>query len=100
VSDLGGASQLGPVFSLAAGQTSDAVSLGANWAVYRVLERHPADPADLAKQQADIQQQLLDSRRTMAFEAFRTALDSRMKQEGKLRVNAENLKRITTPSSS
>ena len=35
-----------------------------------------ANPADLAKQQQDIQQQLLDARRTMAFEAFRTALDN------------------------
>lgn len=100
VSDLGGAAQLGPAFSLAAGQTSDAVSLGANWAVYRVLERQPANPADLAKQQQDIQQQLLDARRTMAFEAFRTALDNRTRQAGKLRLNVENLKRITAPSSS
>jgi peptidyl-prolyl cis-trans isomerase D len=100
VADLGGGTQLSPAFSLAAGQTSEAVSLGANWAVYRVLERQPANPADLAKQQTDIQQQLLDARRTMAFEAFRTALDNRMKQQGKLKINAENLKRITTPSSS
>ena len=100
IRDLGGAAQLGPAFSLAAGQTSDAVSLGANWAVYRVLERQPANPADLAKQQQDIQQQLLDARRTMAFEAFRTALDNRMRQEGKFKLNVENLKRITTSSSS
>jgi peptidyl-prolyl cis-trans isomerase D len=100
VGDLGGAAQLGPAFSLSVGQTSDAVSLGANWAVYRMLEKQPTNPADLAKQQQDIQQQLLDARRTMAFEAFRTALDNRMKQQGKLRVNAANLKRITAPSSS
>ena len=100
ISDLGGAAQLGPAFSLAAGQTSDAVPLGADWAVYRVLERQPANPADLAKQQQDIQQQLLDARRTMAFEAFRTALDNRTRQAGKLRLNVENLKRITAPSSS
>jgi peptidyl-prolyl cis-trans isomerase D len=100
VNDLGGAGQLGPAFSLSVGQTSDAVSLGANWAVYRVLDRQEANPADLAKQQMDIQQQLLDARRTMAFEAFRTALDNRTRQEGKLKLNAENLRRITTPSSS
>jgi peptidyl-prolyl cis-trans isomerase D len=100
VSDLGGAAQLAPAFSLTAGQTSDAVSLGTNWAVYRVLERQQADPTDLSKQQQDIQQQLLDARRTMAFEAFRTALDARMRQQGKLKLNAENLKRITAPSNS
>ena len=100
VADLGGAVQLGPAFSLSAGQTSDAVSLGANWAVYRVLEKQPANPADLAKQQQDIQQQLLDSRRGMAYEAFRTELDTRMRQQGKLKMNAENLRRITAPSNS
>jgi parvulin-like peptidyl-prolyl isomerase len=100
VNDLGGAAQLGPAFAMAAGQTSDAVSLGGNWAVYRVLEKQPANPADLAKQQQEIQQQLLDARRNMTFEAFRAALDTRMRQEGKLKLNAENLKRITTPSNS
>ena len=100
VSDLGGAAQLGPAFSLTAGQTSDAVSLGANWTVYKALERQDANPADLAKQQQDIQQQLLDSRRTMAFEAFRKSLDNSMRQGGKVKMNAENLRRITTPSSS
>jgi peptidyl-prolyl cis-trans isomerase D len=100
VTDLGGAAQLGPAFSLSVGQTSDSVSLGANWAVYKILDRQDSNPADLAKQQQDIQQQLLDSRRTMAFEAFRKTLDNRMRQEGKLKLNTENLRRITTPSSS
>lgn len=100
VNDLGGASQLGPAFDLAAGQTSDPVSIGANWAVYRVLERQPANPADLTKQQQQIQQELLEGRRTMAFEAFRTALDTRIRQQGKLKINAENLKRLTSPTSS
>jgi peptidyl-prolyl cis-trans isomerase D len=100
VSDLGGAAQLGPAFTLSVGQTTDAVSLGVNWAVYRVLDRQEANPADLAQQQQDIQQQVLNARRTMAFEAFRTALDKRIRQEGKLKLNSENLRRITTPSSS
>ncbi len=99
VTDLGGAAQLSPAFNLAAGQTSDAVSLGANWAVYRVIDRQLANPADFAKQQQDIQQQLLDARRTMAFEAFRSALDTRMRQQGKLKLNAANLKRITSSNS-
>jgi len=42
----------------------------------------------------------LDARRTMAFEAFRKSLDNSMRQGGKLKMNAENLRRITTPSSS
>jgi peptidyl-prolyl cis-trans isomerase D len=100
VPDLGGAQQLGPAFALPVGQTSDAVSLGENWAVYRVLDRQIASQDDFAKQKNDIEQQLLDSRRTMAFEAFHTALDNRMKAEGKLKINADNLKRMTSSSNS
>ncbi len=100
VPDLGGAQQLGPAFTLPVGQSSDAVSLGENWAVYRVVDRQIANQDDFAKQKNDIEQQLLDSRRTMAFEAFHTALDNRMKAEGKLKINADNLKRMTSSSNS
>ncbi len=100
MNDLGGAAQLAPAFHMNPGQTSDAVSLGENWAVYRVVDRQLANPADFAKQQLDVQNQLLDSRRNMAFEAFRSALDNRMKAEGKLKINADNLKRMSTSSSS
>jgi hypothetical protein len=68
--------------------------------VYRVVDRQLADPADFAKQKQDVENQLLDSRRNMAFEAFRTALDNRMKAEGKLKINADNLKRMSSSSSS
>ena len=97
--DLGGAAQLSSAFTLNAGQTSDAVSLGTNWAVYRVVDHQLANQDDFAKQQKDIEQQLLDTRRGMAFEAFRTALDNRMKAEGKLKINADNLKRISSSNS-
>ena len=68
--------------------------------IYRVAQHQQPDPNDLAKQSADIQSQLLEARRNMAFDAFRKSLDTRMKQEGKLRINADNLKRLGTPSNS
>jgi hypothetical protein len=36
--------------------------------------------------------QVLQQKRTMAFEAFRTALENRLRQEGKLRIMTEKLK--------
>jgi len=100
VNDVGTASQIASAFDQSDGQPSDATFLGANWVVYRVLEHQRPNPDDLAKQRPDISQQLLESRRTMAFEAFRSALDKKMKQEGKLKINADNLKRLTTSSNS
>jgi parvulin-like peptidyl-prolyl isomerase len=100
ITDVGTASQLSAAFTLPVGQTGDAIFLGANWVVYRVLDHQQPNPDDLAKQRQDITQQLLNAQREMAFEAFRTALDNRMKQDGTLRINAENMKRITTSATS
>ena len=81
------------------GQTGDALFLGANWVVYRVLIINSQIPMTWPSS-GRYNQQLLDARRKMAFEAFHTALDNRMKQDGTLRINADNLKRLWTPSSS
>jgi hypothetical protein len=100
ITDVGTAAQLSAAFTLPVGQTGDALFLGANWVVYHVLDHQQPNPDDLVKQKQEIAQQLLDARREMAFEAFRAALDNRMKQDGTLRINAENLKRITTSAAS
>ncbi len=95
VPDVGPMSALPSAFTLANGQTSDPTFLGANWVVYRVVDHQQPNPADLTgKTKDDIEQQLLDGKREMAFEAFRTALDARMKQAGELKINADNLKLI------
>ena len=95
VPDVGPMTALTSAFTLANGQTSDAVFLGSNWVVYRVVDHQQPNMADLTgKTKDDIEQQLLDGKREMAFEAFRTALDARMKQSGDLKINADNLKLI------
>jgi peptidyl-prolyl cis-trans isomerase D len=98
VPDLGSASQLGSAFTLAPGQTGDAVFLGANWVVFRVLERQESNPNDLSTQRQEITQQMLQGRREMAFEAFRSSLEARLRQEGKLEFNDENLRRLMNSS--
>ncbi len=98
--DVGSAAQLGPAFSLKQGEGGDAVAIGANWIVYRVLEHQQPDMQELPKQRDEISRQLLEAKREMAFEAFQKSLDARMRQNGKLRINADSLKRITSPSSS
>ena len=87
--------QLTSAFTLPNGQTADPVFLGANWVVYRVLDHQQPNPADLTgKTKDDIRAALLDGKREMAFEAFRSALDARMKQSGELKINADNLKLV------
>jgi hypothetical protein len=51
--------------------------------------------------QADqIRQQLLQTKQNAAFEAFRVALENRLKSEGKLVINADAMKKLTGSTSS
>jgi hypothetical protein len=96
ITDVGSASQIGAAFTLPVGETADPVFLGANWVVFRVIEHQDANPSDLPTQRKEITDQMLQARRQMAYDAFRTSLENRLKSEGKLQYNAENLKRLTS----
>jgi peptidyl-prolyl cis-trans isomerase D len=84
--------QLGAAFSLKQGDVGAPLSLGQNWLVYRVAEKVEADPSNFEAQRKQLTQELLQSKREVAFEAFRTALSDRLKQEGKLKLMPEKLK--------
>jgi peptidyl-prolyl cis-trans isomerase D len=98
IPDAGSAKQFSAAFSLPVGQAGDPVSLGANWVVYRVAQHDPINQEDFVKQRATIEAQALQAKRQAAYELFRSSLEARLRQEGKLRVNQENLKRLTTPT--
>ena len=80
VANLGSGKQLAPAFALKVGQVGPALSLGSNWAVYQVLERQEANPADFDKQKKEITDTLLKQKRELAFSAFQTSLNDRLKQ--------------------
>ena len=88
--------QVGAAFNLKAGDVAAPLSLGQNWLVYRVAEKTESNPADFDKQKKQLTEELLQSKRSLAFEAFRTALDTRLKQEGKLKLMPEKLKGFGT----
>jgi len=88
--------QVSAAFNLKAGDVAAPLSLGQNWLVYRVAEKTEANPADFDKQKKQLTGELLQSKRSLAFEAFQTALDNRLKQEGKLKLMPEKLKSFGT----
>jgi peptidyl-prolyl cis-trans isomerase D len=98
IPDVGSAKQFGDAFTLPAGQTGDPMSLGQNWTVYRVAQHDPVNQDDFDKQKSKIQEQVLQRKRQTAYELFRTALKTRLQQEGQLHFNAESLKRLTNPA--
>ena len=97
IPDLGGARQLAAAFGMAPGQISGAKALGTNWVVYGVVEREEAKAEELEKQRKEIEEQLHQTKRSLAYEAFRSALQERMKREGRLHINTENFKRLAQP---
>jgi peptidyl-prolyl cis-trans isomerase D len=86
------AKQVSAAFNLKAGDVAAPLSLGQNWLVYRVAERTEANLADFDKQKKQLTEELLQSKRSLAFEAFQKALDNRLKQEGKLKLMPDKLK--------
>jgi secreted Zn-dependent insulinase-like peptidase len=74
------------------GDVGQPLNLGASWFVYRVAEKQEPNPADFEKQKKDLTDQVLQTKRNLAFEAFRTSLEARLRQEGKVRIMNDKLK--------
>src|SRR5271170_1907424 len=98
IPDVGTAKQLAAAFKMNVGQVSGPTQSGENLIVFKATAHEAPNPDDLAKQKADIEQQLLQTKQNAAFEAFRTTLLDQMKKEGKLTINADQMNRITHPS--
>jgi peptidyl-prolyl cis-trans isomerase D len=94
VPDIGSARPLAAAFSMAPGTAGPATSLGANWVVYRVVTRESVKPEEFVAQMQAVRDTVLQSKRTIAYEAFREALRQRLISEGKLQYNEENRKRL------
>ena len=88
--------QLAGAFPMKIGEVGPPLSLGASWLVYRVAEKEEPNPDEFEKQKKDLTEQVLQSKRSLAFEAFRTSLENRLKEEGKLKLMPEKLKTFGT----
>jgi peptidyl-prolyl cis-trans isomerase D len=98
IPDLGSGRQLEAAFSMPVGQLSAPTQLSGGWVVYKIVAHEPVIAEDLAKQKDQIEAQLLQAKQGAAFDAFRTALEDRLKREGKLMINADALKRLNKTS--
>ena len=92
ISGAASGKQVAAAFQLKAGDVGAPLNLGTNWFVYRVAEKQEPNPADFEKQKKDLTEQVLQTKRNLAFEAFRTSLEARLRQEGKLQIMSDKLK--------
>ncbi|MFZ0413039.1 MAG: peptidylprolyl isomerase [Candidatus Acidiferrales bacterium] len=95
---VGSSKALASAFNMPIGGVSAPIAASGNWIVYRVQAHDMPNPDDLAKQSADIQQQLLQTKQQNAYSAFHDALQDRLRKEGKIHVNDDVLKRLTKTS--
>jgi peptidyl-prolyl cis-trans isomerase D len=100
IPEVGSGQSLDAAFTMPVGQLSDPKAVTGNWLVYRVAAHEPVNDAAVVLQADQIRQQLLQSKQNAAFDAFRVALEDRLKKEGKLTINADAMKRLAGPSPS
>ena len=84
--------QVSAAFNMKVGDISAPAAIGTSWLVYKLDAKTQANMADLEKQKKDLTDQVLNEKKSLAYEAFRTGLEERLKQEGKLRLMPEKLK--------
>ncbi|MGC2887434.1 MAG: peptidylprolyl isomerase [Candidatus Acidiferrum sp.] len=95
ISNVASGKQLSAAFQLKTGDVAAPLNLGSNWLVYEVVDKQEANPADFEKQKKDITDAVLQAKRSLAFEAFQTALEDRLKKEGKLQLMPDKLRSLT-----
>ena len=91
ISGAASGKQLGEAFQMKPGDVGTPMNLGANWMVYRMEAKDEPNPNDFEKQKKSLAEQLLQSKRGVAYEAFKTALDNRLKQEGKVKLTTDKM---------
>jgi len=89
---LGSAKLFASAFALKVGEVGPPLQVGESWVAYQVMEKVEPNPADFDKDKSKITDTLLQSKRNLAFEAFRSALDERLKQEGKLKLMPDKMR--------
>jgi hypothetical protein len=94
VEGVGSGSQLSSAFTLPEGQTSDVVSVGTRSVVFRVLSHTPANEADFAAQRDQITEELLEQKRSLAFELYCQNLKLQLERSGELKMNPAALKQF------
>jgi peptidyl-prolyl cis-trans isomerase D len=98
IPDVGTGQQLAAAFGMPVGQVSTPSNTAGNWLVYRVVSHEAPDPDQLAKQKSEIEQQILQTKQTNAFGAFKTALEDRLTKEGKITINTDVMSRFAKSS--
>jgi len=68
--------------------------VGTDYIVFRVVSHTPPDEATFAQQQEQIREQLVNQKRSLAFEIYRQNLKQELQSSGELKINDSALKQF------
>lgn len=94
VEGVGSGTQLAGAFTLPEGQTSDAVQVGGNRVVFRVVARTAPPESELASQQDQLAEEVLARKRNLAWEIYQQNLKQQLQASGKLKMNEAAMKKF------
>jgi peptidyl-prolyl cis-trans isomerase D len=92
ISGAASGKQLAAAFQLKQGDVAAPLSLGNNWMVYQVVEKEVPNPADFDKQKKALTEDVVQNKRGLAFEAFKTSLEDRLKKDGTVKIFQDKMK--------
>jgi len=83
------------VFTLKPGEISGPINTGRSGAVLSLLERQEPTADEIAKGADQLRESMLNRKRNDAFQVFAAGLRKSMEKSGKLRINNEEMSKIT-----
>ena len=96
VPEFGRMSDTGAVaFTLKPGEISGPINTGRGGAVIAVVDKQEPTPEEAAKSSEQIRESLLRQKRGEAFQLFAAGLRQRMEKDGKIKVNKQEMDRMT-----
>ena len=96
VPGVGSGKLISSAFALKQGEVGTPFQIASSWFAYQVAEKVEPNPVDFEQQKKTITDTLLQSKRNLAFEAFRVSMDERLRQEGKLKLMPEKMRNFGT----
>src|SRR5579864_4394320 len=85
------------VFTMKPGEISGPINTGTSGAVLSLLERQAPTQADFQKQKSQVREQVLQQKRDQMLQLFIANLREQMEKSGKIQINQQVLKQLTTP---
>jgi peptidyl-prolyl cis-trans isomerase D len=77
------------------GEISAPISAGRNGVVLQLVDKQEPAAADFDKSKEEIREGLLAQKREQSLEMFAFTLRQQMEKQGKIRINKDEMKRLT-----